>query len=267
MPTETSLVGPQTIPVPIGGTDSDLEDPTLLGVLDFAGYLIKQALDAKLGEMGGPTTSAAISDACPTAHRFPWDHAGSFVRTLPATGALPLPGLWAWETAGRATEKYATMLYGTLERDITVQYIFPAVDRPNGMLNRHGLLSTLGRVFARMAERGRHPSYSYDGAPLGEPLRKSIGAIRLDFVGGTPGYLSPVPSNSSQSVATRGVALAQQVFPAYQARFTVWERIEPRDYVEPDDIMSDGSLILSVGDTPGGDTLDILERVLEPDNG
>jgi hypothetical protein len=259
---DTSLVGGRTIPVPAGGTDSQLGDPTLLGLLDHLGFALKEGLDTKLSEMRGPVTSAAITDACPTANRFPWDHGGSFARNTPGENTPPIPALYAWETSSRFMP--LTLYWDCLERQIKVQYIFPELQVPSGNSARHGLMSDVARIFAKATERYmRHDSYGYGSDADGTPLFRSIGVLAIRMNEGQYGRLEAIPSGSSAANGRSNAAgTIQRFFPAYEATFTVWERIEPRNAEIPGDVMGDSTLTIAVD--AEGDGLDLLERILPP---
>src|SRR5687768_12807793 len=120
MPTEQTYFGPHLLPLETAGQDSPIHDLTVVGIADFAGFLIKDALDAKLAEMRGPKDSAAITDACPVANRFYWAHNGTFMRVHPQTGSsiAPLPGLWVSRVSSQASAETETLLEQKAESEI-----------------------------------------------------------------------------------------------------------------------------------------------------
>ncbi len=253
MPTETADFGPIAIPVPTAGQDSDLEDKTLTGVLDFIGFVIKDGLDGKLGEQRGPVDSNAVSDACPVANRFPWDLGDSFVQK-------PRPSLSAWETSSGPDDGMSTLLYAAYRRDITVRYIFHPVSNPNGMQNRHGLIPIVTKIMARAAERGSHLSYGYNGDPNCTPIHQSLNWLKWRFIGATGGFLNATPGGAANTQVGRNVSYESKVYPFADVQLRVWERMEP---LQPSgDVMQDGTIDLKhAEDLPG------ISRVLEIDNG
>lgn len=252
MPSNTSAVGGLTIPVPTGGTDSDLADPTLLGLLDFLGFYIRNGLNDKLAEMGGPVSSAAITNACPAANLFPWKPEGTFVR-----GSLP--ALFAWEeSAEQDFERYATMLRDVVLRKIRVMYVFPQLVKDGGWNNRHGLVPAIGRIMFKAAERQRHPSYGYNGATAGELLKTSIGVHAFDIVEGAEGLLHPVP----RAEGTNQRGQVERGYPSYSALFHVWEDIAPYQYDSDTDDLAAGNLNIEVDEGNTGTWLDHTDREL-----
>lgn len=266
MPTYTSTVGPETLPLPVAGTDSALRDETIVGLLDYLAFWLRTDLSDKLAEMGGPTTSAAIIDACPAENLFPWDHGGTFMRVHPSTGATtaPLPGMWAWEVSCEPADDYATLLHRSVfRREIRVHYVFPLVQIPDGFNARSGLMSSVGRAFMRAGHFGSHTSYGYDGAPAGEPIWRTLQWRAFQFVKCEPGRIAVMPSGAAQNTGGRpgNEGHVQRFYPALSSTWHVWERVEPKQAAYPDDAMQDGTFTILTGDDVG-DTTEILDRVL-----
>lgn len=256
---DVSQVGPQTLPVPLGGTDSALQDLTLVGLLDCLGFVLKADLDGKLGEMRGPVDGNPIADACPVAHRFPWNHEDTFTRPLPGETTEPLPALYAWEESSERVQ--GTLVHDFIKRKITVQYIFPELQLPWGASARHGLAATVERSFAKAADRFfRIAGYGFGGAPDGTPLWQTINVTRIVFVGGQPGRLEPKPSGSSSGAGRSNAAgHIQRAYPCFQGVFHVLERIEkPTEVYEDFAKNVTGTIALGTDD----DGLDILSRVI-----
>lgn len=270
MPTQTSQVGAQVIPVPVAGANSFIAAPTVDGLLSFFGFLIRDGLSAKLAEMGGPITSAAISDACPVTNLFPYDHQGSFVRPQPGSNVPALPALYCWETS--STEREETLFYQSNVRSITLQYIFPQLAKPNAMVGRHGLMGVIQKIFARGAARGYHPGFAFGtdangiAYPLGTTLIRSLGLVEWMFTSGQPGFLEPIPNIGSNATVGSTSGAVQRGFPAYQATFQVVERIFPPQPSTGDQI-SDGTTTIAILDGDNPQALDILVGVLLPPDG
>lgn len=259
MPSETSTVGPDTYPVPTGGTDSDLSDTTLLGLLDFFGYLIKQSLDAKLTEMRGPTTSDAITDACPTANRFPFNHQGSFPQRS-------VPSLWAWEESSKWSPEFSTLGNDAIERRIVLEYIFPQLVTPSGRQNRHGLQSAVVRTLFKYGDLKRHQSYGYNGAAAGTPIWRSLNLLFFRVEECTPGEMAPTPRPTNAQAGNTGFIV--ESYPAVRAVVRVVEEVEGLSLSTPDDALEDGTITISTGDVAGDlDNVTIMTRVLEGSDG
>ena len=264
MPTETSAIGSAVVPVPSDGTNTTVEDRTLLGILDFLGFIIKEALDAKLTEQGGPVASTPLTDACPVDHRFPWDHGGSFMRPHVVDGVLtgvPLPGLWAWEVSSQWSKEGSTLVHDAIEREIKVQYIFPQLSLPDGINARHGLMGIVGKAIARAASRGLHMSYGYNGDGPGTPIWQSLNLLDFQFLRGAQGRLELVPAASTTQGRNNASGAVQHFYPAYEATISVIERIEAPQGIPITDETNDATLTIAVGDDVG-DTIDVLERVI-----
>lgn len=263
MPTNTTGVGPLVLPIPTTGANSTLDDTTLVGLLDYLGFWIRLALNAKLAEQGGPTTAGAITNACPAEHLFPWDHQGTFVRALPGGGAVPLPGMWAWDESSEPTTEYATLLYEVVKRTITVQYIFPELSAPKGVVGRNGVLAAVMRAFAKAAEWGRHPTYGFDGDAVNTPIQTSCGWRSWRFKSARQVPVAMLPGTNSVSQSSQRAAGAEKrFFPSLLASFEVWERIELQDASEADDMVPGGLEIQVLDKDISDDALTLMERTL-----
>lgn len=267
MPTNTTGVGPLVLPVPTTGANSDLDDPTLVGLLAYLGFWVRLTLNDKLAEQGGPTVAGAIADACPSSHLFPFDHQGTFVRPLPGETAAPLPGLWAWDESSESTTEYATLLYEVVKRTITVQYIFPELTSPKGVVGRNGVLAAVMRTFAKAAEWGKHPTFGHDGDVVGTPIQNSCGWRYWQFKSAKQTTAASVPGSASSSQSSQRAAGAEKrFFPSLLATFEVWEQIGLQEPDAADDAI-DGDLgIQIVDDSISDDALPLMERVLDPDD-
>lgn len=252
MPIETSAVGSLTLPVETGGALSEFEDPTLLGLLSFLGFYLKDSLDDKLAELT-PTSA----DACPEANRHPFDPESTYVR-------LGLPALYAWPLNSKRVQQ--TMTYEALEREIKVMYIFEELVKPIGMRARHGLLGAVDRIFAKASERGRHEDYAYGADALGTPIARSLNWVSWEFVGAEQGFASAIPGSSSRAASGSVDSQVQRGYPSLVATFKVVERIEPQTLVDPEERLGDSTLVIETGDEPE-DTFEFLERILPPNDG
>jgi hypothetical protein len=259
LPTSSVTIGSQTLPLEAGGVDSPISDPRAVGFLSYFGFWIKQALDTKLAEMGGPTASGAYTDACPVPYRFAWNHCGNFMRPHPADGTMqvPLPGLWIWCERTVPSQRYSTLLYRAYEHTYRLNYIFPPLAIPDGYNARSGLTATIGNALMVACDKGRHPLYGYGADADGTPLVVSLDLMAFDYVGGVPGMFEPTPTTGKNGKGRGGAVGAEiQFYPAYDMTFTVVDRVG--DWVSDPvaDAMPD--VLVSIEESE----LEILERVL-----
>lgn len=266
----TWKVGSETIPLQTVSANAPHRDPTLVGLLDYLGFWIKTSLDTRLSEFQGPNDSSIISDACPTGHRFPWNHNGTFARPQKVddagTMSVPLPGLWAWVTSETATDEGATLLCeAVLSRVVRVDYIFPELQLPDGINARSGLINSIGRTIALALDQGRHASYGYGSDADGTPICQSLRLLGARFVSGEPKGIITRPTSSTAGAQghARSDGAVQRFFPVYEATIHVLERVDPRAVVLPDDRLIEGTLTIAQGDD-ATDALDVLDRILSP---
>lgn len=261
-------VGGELIPAEVAGANIAHRDPTLVGLLAYFGFWIKHALDTRLAELQGPETSDELTDACPEANRFPWNHNGTFMRphklAEDGTMGVPLPGLWAWCVSEVESDDGASLLYdGTTQREIKLHYVFPEVQIPDGYNARSGLLATVGRALALAVRQGRHVEFSYGDEPVNTAITETLNLLGMRFVRGEPQMLATRPTGSTAGGQGRAAneGAAQRFFPAYELTLSVFERVGLRNPVVPDDVMGDSTLTIASGDDVV-DTVDVLERVL-----
>lgn len=255
-----STVATQALPVPTGDVDSVIDDPTVVGLLDFAGYMIKWALDSRLAQLHGPTSGAAVTDACPVANRYPFNPETTHVR-------LPKPALFMWWDGTSQTTQW-TMIYGRRVRQIKALYMFAETVLPGGMRARNGIPAIVDAVFAKIANERWHPSYGYDGDPAGTPIVQSLDLMDLGYNGGTAGMMFEVPGNTTVADQGKTGGQIQRGFPALTGTFTVWERVGVSTPEVPGDVQGDTLTTIAVneqGDT--ADTVTIKEGYLPAADG
>lgn len=252
MPSEQIIVGSQRLPIDPNGVNSSLVDPTVDGLLSYFGFWIKATLDSKLAEMGGPTASDPVTDACPVTHRFPWNHQGSFAQRHDVGAgemAVPLPGLWCWSDSSEYDRESSTILNDAYRRDVTLQWIFPEVQVPSGFRARAGLLSHVERALRAAVSEGRHVGYQ-----SGQNICGLLGltAIRLGKL--ETGAMLPVPRKAKTIASTESTIV--RFYPAVTAKLSVVERVG--QWLP--DVISDtlGDINVTISEQQ----LDVLERVL-----
>lgn len=266
MPTHTAYVGPTLLPVATAGANSAIRPALEVGVLDFVGFLIKEALDDKIAEMGGPKESAALTDACPSAYRFPFDHGGSFMRPLPGETDPPLPGAWCWVVSTVPTTTGATLTRHCVEHTVRLDYIFPPLQIPGGFNARSGLMRAAGDQLLRYFGepfRTRHPSYGYGADADGTPLFRSLNCIDISATRITYRPKAIAPTGSSQGNVGRpgNEGHVQRFYPCLELELRVIAPIQQAQPIEPDDVLSDSTVVLNVGETVG-DTTEFTDAVL-----
>ena len=243
-----SVVATQTLPVPLGAADTEIADPTVSGLLDFAGFMIRWALNDRLAQLHGPTSGAAILDACPAANCYPFNPETTHVR-------LPRPSLFMWWDGDSQVSQWTT-IYSRRIRKIKALYMFAETVIPNGAKARAGITGIVDGVFAKIANEYWHPSYGYNGAPAGTPIVQSLDLMRLDYNGGTAGMVFEVPGNTTVADQGKTGGQVQRGYPALTGVFTVWERVDVSTSVDPDDVA--GDLLTTISTNEQGDMDDVL---------
>lgn len=270
MPSSSLYVGPQLLPAETAGANSALRDPTIDGLLEFFAHWIRETCSDKIVEMQGPVSSAAVEDACPVTHLFPWNHNGTFMRKHacsddPATPREPLPGLWIWEESVERSRTHDTLWYKAHERTLRLNWIFPMVQIPGGYAARSGLTAAVGRAILAACDHQRHPTFELNGSAPGAKVISAIGPNILGFYfeRGAHGSMAPSPGSSVANNGGRAASegAVQRFYPAFDATIKVVERVGEFESEYPDDVNQDGSLVISVGDNVA-DTVDVLERIL-----
>lgn len=243
-----SVVATQSLPVPTGTADGYLHDPTVVGLLDFAGYMIKWALDTRMAQLHGPTNGAVIADACPTANRYPYNPETTHVR-------LPKPALFMWWDGPSRVTQWTT-IYARRERQIKALYMFAETVLPAGMKARNGIPAVVDAVFAKIANERRHPLYGYDGAPAGTTILQSLDLMHILYDGGVQGMMFEVPGNTTVADQGKTGGQVQRGYPALTGTFTVWERVGVSTMEDPGDVA--GDVLASLETNEQGDVDDTL---------
>ena len=223
----TSAVGATTLPVPAGASLSAISDPIVDALIDFLGFVIKDALDAKLAVLT-PTSA----NACPATNRYTYDPRAYWVRN-------PTPALYVW-WSGRSKVVEHSTVYDRRERDIGLFYVFDELVGPDGQAPRAGLMAAVDAAITRASSLRYHPSYGYNGWPNGTPLHASIGAdvgfLGWQYKGGQVGAMVPVPSDARQQTVDGAVV---RFYPALQGTITVSEKIGGFELEDPADVLGD----------------------------
>lgn len=243
-----SIIATQALPAPLGVADTAIEDPTVVGLLDFAGFMIRWALNDRLAQLHGPTSGAAILDACPAVNCYPFNPETAHVR-------LPKPSLFMWWDGESQVTQWTT-IYSRRIRKIKALYMFAETVNPGGAKARAGIPGIVDGVFAKLANENWHPSYGYNGAPAGTPIVQSLDLMWLQYSGGAAGFMFEVPSNGSTADQGKAAGQVQRGYPALTGTFTVCERVDVSTPVDPDDVA--GDLLTMISTNEQGDMADVV---------
>lgn len=257
MPTQTSLIGSNTLPVPAGTLDSDLSDLTEDGLLDYLAFWIKNTLDTKLANM---TADPTVTDSVPTANRFTYNPLDGQIWVRNST-----PALYVWWD-GEAKDVQATLSYRHVVRTLKAFYVFNELDFPGERSYHCGLSGLVALSFFKAAERGRHPSYGHGSDAAGTPIAKSLNWVQWWCTGATDGTQWMVPGGSNAGGIGIGEGAEQRGFPFTVGTFEIVERIDQDQLVFPDDVLGDADIAIDTGDTVQ-DTFTILNRIAPPPDG
>lgn len=248
MATQTTTIGGNTVPAPASIANPNCDDVTLLGLLDYFGFWIKYALDARLS-----TQLGAGGDACPLANRFPYDPGKYFVRN-------DLPALYIWHVESKYTPK--TVIFDERTRTLGLMYIYEELVAPDALGPRHGVVPAVDATFFRAVQRGNHPSYGYGNSPAGTPIILSLNLSKLLYKGGKAGFLMPVPAAAPRSPNDGPILRG---YPALQGQIEVSEIVNV-DQMEDSDLAGDFPIHIETGDTTS-DTVTILDGYLPAPDG
>lgn len=233
----TSSFGALDLPVALGVPASPFVDPVIVGLLDFLGHCINDAIGDRLSQI-----RPGLTEACPTANRHAYDPRQSFVRNA-------MPALYIW-WGGRSKNIEHTMVRNRRDRDLNLLYVCAAVMYPDGAPVFAGVPAAVDAAIAQASDRGYHPTY---GTPPGTLLARQLappGRLGWEYTGGQIGILEPVPRRRRNADPNH----QEDTYPALQGTIRVSElRV---DSTADDEVLEDGRLVVTHEGFP------ILERVL-----
>jgi hypothetical protein len=269
-----NLVGPLNLPVPAGAPLSAVDDPTISGLMDYIAFWIRTSLNAKLASLqtGRLDGVGTITDAVPTANRFPWDPAAHFVRGEADGAPRPFPALYCWWQGKGARVPYS-ILKTLRRRDVGVCWVFEEITLPGALIDRHGLRAAVDAAIHSAIDLGYHPEYGHNGAPLGTPIAVSLQlcGFGVRYESGASGLMAPIPG---QGAANAGLSSGRadghivRGYPSTMVTLQIWEEIMPFQPVDPADVGRAITLTLSTNDEGGvTDAVDVLERFLSAPDG
>jgi hypothetical protein len=262
VPSQTTTIGPLTLPIPAGDMGSRIADPAIDGLLDFLAFFIKNTLDAKLAVL-----QQTSSDACPTANRYPWDPTSPRAPRV----KVRIPALFMWWDGNSTTIEY-TRIYKLRRRELGLLYVFDELSTTTTLDQHDGLLSAVDGALVKASDRGYHPLYGYDAAPLGTPIRVSLGGLdsfMFDVTSRTVGRFGIDTSSGGgrSSKRDRGNSEAGRDYPALRATVVVHERVGQDVLEDPADVDRDTVVTIRASDGQTGETVTILEGLVPMSDG
>ncbi len=261
MPTDTSAVGGLTLPIPAGGQDSALTDPVLVGLLDYLAHYLRASLNTKLAEMRGPTSAAAVSDVAPASRLYPWDHDGTWSRVIGTADTklpdrLPQPAMWGWSGPETPDTTHSTIANEAVKRTLSIEWIFPELQVPDGTNNRAGLQHAVAATLWKAEERNRHETWAANAQ-----VHETLGIMGWRILDCVPGRLQTRPQQIQQRQSQGGTGDVKRYHPCVRARIEVVERIGDRTMVDPDDVLLDFTLDMNTAENGDPDTVTVLSRI------
>ncbi len=252
---QTSPVGALTLPVPAGDSQAQFSDPVVAALLDFLAWSLNNDLSAKLAQLTA-LEAVAVEESSPD-NRYPFDpfdERGHFT-------VRPVPSLYMW-WPGQSTVWRPNMTQQARVRDIHALYVANEHSATAEMIRRVGLMSAVDASWHKAAQRGAHPSYSYNSKPAGTPLEDSTGEYASwdwEYIGGQAIRRVNVDDPTTAHVAGRGMGRS---LPGFAAVFRVRELVLAPILTDPDDVTTDSTIAL----THNGLDID-YDRVLEAPDG
>lgn len=241
MPTVDSTLGLLQLPLPAGAINTEIDDISVSGLLDYFAFWLRYDLNTKLANLQG--TSA---DACPVTNRFPWnplDPTKTFVRGRQDGDPSPFPALYLWLDGGKITQY--TQVYDMRERTGGLLWLFDEIPIPGALVDRHGLRGAVEATIMRANSLARHPSYAFRGGPLGQPIDVALNLTGWgsQIVSSKQGIVTPIvtPSDPDNPVV--------HGYPSVQIELKVYEQID-LDQPVAGDLENDASVTSTLGSDP-----------------
>jgi len=252
-PSETTLVGATTIPVPTAIAGARIADPTVDGILAMVAWYIKDALDARLATV---MPAGTITDACPTAHRFgfdPLEPRGHAVK-------LPTPALYVW-WEGEAEAVEWTITWTLRKRKLALMYVFPELPAFDEMVRREGLLNAVASSLHKMSQRQQHQNY-LSGRKLSSVLAP-VDYLDWKLTGTKAGRFG---IDEGPLAERRAAKKSGRDWPALLATFEVLEKIAQPTLDDPADVTHDFAMSIQASDGEG-EVAPFMDRVLDAPDG
>jgi hypothetical protein len=194
----------------------------------------------------GPCTP----NPCPTSKRFDYDPKDVW----PQNG---LPALYIHWKSGRSQQW--SLLKGRAVDTYELVWIGPSRNEPTGATATSGTVAVIQRALRQAEDRGSHPDYSYDGAPLGEPPHITVGFQGWELVETQAGAYKVTPS-------TKGARV--DYYPVLKATIRTYSIVEQPTPQDPGDALGDSTLgIYTTGLGDVNDVMPFAEMILPAPDG
>lgn len=246
---DISYVGLLPLPIPSGGVESVFDDPTILGLLAYFRFWIRDHLAVRFQD-----PNSLVPDPLPEGSTYPYDPMGNWVRE-------PVPALYMW-WAGRSSQGDYSMLLSKRVRTLRMMYVFGSVPTPVAATVYAGVPAAVDAVLHKAVDRGFHTAFGYGESPAGTHIAVMLNLVKLSYDGGEPLWMAAVPATSSMPGGPSEGNITD-VYPTLVAQFTVEELISQTDLgLTPDDTV-DIPFGLNVN-VPGDENgpLTIMQRYL-----
>ncbi len=267
MPGPANRVGLLELPLAAGEANSEIDDPTVSGLLDYFSHWIRASLNTKLANLAG--TSA---DAVPTANRFPWGPERGFVRGAQDGAVNPFPALYVWWT-GKSQRRAYSSLKDIRRREIGIAWLYDDLVYPGAMTRRHGLLASVDAALENACSLKYHPSYSYNGGKAGQAITVSLklAGDGLNYLGGQATRWAAIPGDGAANAGLQGGRDAGhniRAYPVLDATVEVFELVEQFMPNDPEDVGREILTTLSTADQGSpDDAIEIMQRYLPKPDG
>lgn len=231
---EIVTYGGTTFPLPATPAGR-IRDPVAHGLADFIAYYLNTSLNPQIALLY-PSEPMAV----PTAKRFLYDPKDVW----PQNG---VPALYVhWKSSRSQTW---SLLKERAVDTYELTWIAHSRSDPTGAAAASGLLAIAQRAIRLAADRGWHPDYSYNGAPLGEPLHITIGFKGWEVTDTQVGTYRPVPS--------RAKGAREDYYPTLKATIRTYSIVEQPTPQDPGEARGDSTLGVFTNDL--GDLNDTVE--------
>ncbi len=244
MPSNASAVGKLALPLPSTPANSSLDDPLLLGLLDYFAFWLNANLNPKLASMG----AGQAAEAVPAGKRYPYNPERAFVRT-----AIPALYMWRGDRPGDVRYERWTIWQQRRITMVRALWLYSEQVIPTGAVTQNGLLTAADSTLWTATEYGYRNDYAYNGGPAGQVIWKTLKVEGYEYLGSDAGILWKLPGDSpvgASSPGRGGDGAAQRGYPALQASWEIHELLEPRD---ADALQGDSRLSTSIDGLPIGE--------------
>jgi hypothetical protein len=261
MPSPASTVGPLPIPATAGGANAAFVDKTAADLLAFIASWLQYALKPKTDTMSTPPTSDG-----PVANKYAFAPSDVYLKRK-------LPALFVYWNGRSKFEEWTTVRY-MRTREFNVLYVFERVKNPDNVLLWNGLISTVDATLCRAFAKRSKFDFGINGFAPGTDVRFMCNWLGLDYVGGTPGFLQELATDSIRQLSTApGRASANKAqggiqagYPSFNGIVRIQEEVTDDTLEDPEDVMPDLAVAIS-GSEGYDESVPLLDRVLVASDG